>query len=132
LGFAANHHELNGSWTLQPTRSVLNGQRAIETGSVTINDREGNIYVSRSFTLDDPNGSVTTSFDTDARHGTSIKDKDHTFRSKAKWDGDVLKVNTVHEGVTTVERYSLLDDGSMLLQVERTGHPAEMLYFQRQ
>ena len=131
LAFAANHHELNGTWTLVPTRSVLNGQPAIETGSVTINDREGNIYVSRTFNFDDANRSVTTSFDTDARHNTSIKDKDRAFKSKAKWDGDTLKVNTVHEGITTMERYSLLGDGTMMLQVDRTGRPSETLYFQR-
>jgi hypothetical protein len=137
LGFAANHRELNhrelnGTWNLVPTRSVLNGEPAIETGSVTIDDREGNIYVSRTFSFDGANRSVTTSFGTDARHNASIKDKDRAFKSKAKWDGDVLKVNTIHEGITTVERYSLLGDGAMMLQVDRTGRPSETLYFQRQ
>jgi len=49
LGFPANHHELNGTWQLIPSRSELNGEPAIQTGAVTINDREGNIWVSRTF-----------------------------------------------------------------------------------
>jgi hypothetical protein len=132
LGQAANHHALNGTWQLVPSRSELNGEPAIQTGAVTINDREGNVYVSRTFNVDDANRSVTTSFDTDARHNASIKDKDSGFKSKAKWDGDVLKVTTLHDGTTTMERYSLLGDGTMMLQVDRTGRPAETFYFQRQ
>jgi hypothetical protein len=67
---------------------------------------------------------------TDARAKTSIKEPG--FKSKAKWEGDMLKVTTDHEGITTVERYSLLGDGTMMLQVERTGRPSETFYFQRQ
>src|SRR5512135_1615903 len=92
LSFASNHHELNGTWQLVPSRSELNGERAIQSGSITINDREGNVWVSRTFNFDDANRSVTTSFDTDARHNASIKDKDSGFKSKAKWEGNVLKV----------------------------------------
>ena len=127
---ANNHHELNGSWQLVAARSELHGEPAIETGTVTINDREGNIYVERSFDLEDANRSVTTTFATDARAKASIKQPG--FKSKAKWDHDVLKVTTLNDGVTTVERYSLLGDGSMTLQIERTGRPSETLYFQRQ
>lgn len=127
--FANHHHELNGTWQLVPARSELHGEPAIETGAVTINDREGNIYVERSFNFDDANRSVTSSFATDARAKASIKEPG--FKSKAKWDGDVLKVTTNHEGITTVERYSLLGDGTMMLLVERTSRPAETFYFQR-
>jgi hypothetical protein len=49
-----------------------------------------------------------------------------------KWEGDVLKVTTTENGITTVERYSLLNDGTMMEQVERTGHHPETFYFQRQ
>ena len=127
----ANHHrELNGTWQLAPERSVLNGEPQIQTGTVNINDREGNITVERNFTLDTPSQTTSTSFATDSRKGTSIKEPG--FKSKAKWDGDVLKVVTNHEGTTTVERYSLVGDGTMMLQVERTGRPSENLYFVRQ
>src|SRR5580704_273162 len=128
LGWAANHHAMNGTWELVPQRSELNGAPAIQTGTVTINDRERNVYVQRNFTYDAANESTSTSFSTDARQGTSIKDKEG-FKSKAKWDGDVLKVATTQDGVNIVERYSLRDDGTMMLQIDRTGHQPETLYF---
>jgi hypothetical protein len=129
LGLAANHHELNGTWQLVPSRSELNGEPAVETGTVTISDREGNIYVSRNFDFDSANLSTSSTFSTDARAKTSIKEPG--FKSKAKWDRDALKVTTTHEGVTTVERYTLRDEGTMMLQTDRTGHHPETLYFQR-
>jgi hypothetical protein len=132
LGFAANHHEMNGTWRLVPQRSEFNGEPAIQTGTVTINDRERNVYVQRSFNFDGPNESTSTSFSTDAREKTSIKDKEQGFKSKAKWDGDLLKVTTTQSGITIAERYSLRDDGTMMLQIDRTGHQAETLFFQRQ
>ena len=130
LSFASNHHVLNGTWQLVPSRSELHGEPAIQTGTVTINDREGNIYVQRNFDLDSANLSTSTSFATDARAKTSIKEPG--FKSKAKWDGDVLKVTTIHEGISTVERYSLRDDGAMMLQIDRTGHQPEILFFEHQ
>lgn len=129
FALANNHHSLNGTWQLVPARSELNGEPVIESGTVTINDREGNTYVARNFNLDAENRSVTTSFTTDARHNTSIKEPG--LRSKTKWEGDVLKVTTLQNGVTTIERYSLLSDGSLMEQVERTGHQPATLYFER-
>ncbi|HEX5226502.1 MAG TPA: hypothetical protein VFW44_02280 [Bryobacteraceae bacterium] len=126
----AHHHQLNGTWQLVPSRSQFNGEVPVQSGTVTINDREGNISVERNFNLEDGNKSVTTNFATDSRHGSSIKQPG--FKSKAKWDGDVLKVTTDHEGVTTMERYQLTSDGGMELHVERTGHPTETLYFTHQ
>lgn len=128
LALAANHHELNGMWQLIPSRSQLNGEPAIESGTVTINDREGNIYVSRNFDFDASNRRLATTFSTDARANTSIKEPG--FRSKSKWEGDVLNVTTTQNGITTVERYSLDPDGIMVLQVNRTGHQPETFYFQ--
>jgi hypothetical protein len=128
--FASNHHELNGTWQLVPTRSEFHGEPAIQSGMVTINDREGNVYVSRDFNFDGANQSGSTSFSTDAREKTSIKEPG--FKSKAKWEGDMLKVTTTREGVTTVERYSLRAEGGMMLQIDRPGHSAETLFFQRQ
>jgi hypothetical protein len=128
--WAVNHHELNGTWQLIPARSVLNGEPAIESGTVTIRDREGNIYVSRNFDFNAANQSVTTTFSTDARANSAIKQPG--LRSKTKWEGDVMRVTTTQDGITTVERYSLVNGGDMMLQVERTGHQPETLYFQRQ
>ena len=128
--WAANHHELNGTWQLLPARSELNGEPAIKTGTVTIRDREGNIYVSRNFDFDAENNSLNTSFQTDARANTTIKQPG--FRSKAKWQGDVLRVTTTQNGVTTVERFTLQPEGTLMEQVERTGHQPETFYYERQ
>jgi hypothetical protein len=130
LAAANNHHDLNGTWQLVPARSELNGEPTIQTGSVTINDRERNIYVQRNFNFDGANRSTSTSFSTDAREKASIKEPG--FKSKAKWEGDVLKVATSQDGINIVERYSLRDDGTMMLQIDRTGHQPETLFFQRQ
>ncbi len=130
LALATNHHELNGAWQLVPARSEFHGEPVIQTGTVTINDREGNIYVQRNFDFDGAKQSTSTSFSTDARAKTAIKEPG--FKSKAKWEGGVLKVMTTQNGINIVERYSLRDDGDMMLQIERTGHQPETLFFQRQ
>ena len=127
--FAWNHHELNGSWQLIPERSEFHGELVLQTGAVNIDDREGNIYVSRNFNYDQTDGSASTTFDTDARAKTSIKEPG--LKSKTEWKGDVLQVTTTREGAVTVERYRLLDDGTMVLTVDRPGHAAETLYFRR-
>ncbi len=57
--------------------------------------------------------------------------KSRASKSKAKWDGDVLKVMTTQDGANMTERYSLRDDSTMMLQIDRTGHQPETLYFQR-
>lgn len=128
---AANHHSLNGTWTLEPTRSNFNGEPAIQTGSVSINDREHNITVTRSFSYDGANESFEYSFSTDGRENSSIH-QGKAFKSKAKWDGDVLRVTTTDNGTTTVERFSLSPDGSLMLVVERPEHRPVTLFFQRQ
>jgi len=128
---ASNHQSMNGVWQLVPERSEFNGEPAIQAGTVTINDREHNVYVSRNFTFDSPSESTTTSFSTDARHNASIKDKETGFKSKAKWDGDVLTVTTTQQGSSVMERYSLRDDRTLVLQLDRPGHQPETLYFER-
>jgi len=128
---AANHHSLNGTWTLEPTRSNFDGEPAIQTGSVTINDRQHNITVARSFSYDGANESFEYSFSTDGRENSSIH-QGKAFKSKAKWDGDVLRVTTMENGSTTVERFSQSPDGSLMLVVERPEHRPVTLFFQRQ
>jgi hypothetical protein len=128
---AANHHNLNGTWTLEPTRSNFAGEPAIQTGSVTINDREHNITVTRNFNYDGANKSYEYSFSTDGRENSSIREGKN-FKSKAKWEGDVLRVTTTDNGATTVERFSLAPDGSLMLVVDRAEHRPVTLFFQRQ
>jgi hypothetical protein len=127
---AANHHELNGTWQLVPARSEFHGEPVMRSGVITIDDREGNIYISRNFTYGDANESTTSTFSTDARENTSIKEPG--VRNKTQWEHDVLKVTTTRDGITSVERYRLGGDGSMVLMIDRPGHAVETLLFQRQ
>jgi hypothetical protein len=126
---ASNHHELNGSWQLIPERSEFHGEPAIQTGTFTIEDREGNIYVSRNFNYDQADRSTSSTFDTDARAKTSIRAPG--FKSKTEWKGDVLQVTTTQDGAVTVERFRLIDDGTLALTVDRPGHASETLFFRR-
>jgi hypothetical protein len=127
--FAVNHHELNGTWQLVPERSEFHGEPIIKTGSVAIADREGNIFVSRNFNFGGMNQSTSSTFDTDARARSSIREPG--FRSKTEWKGDVLQVTTTRDGATTVERYSLGADGILTLTVDRPAHAPETLLFER-
>jgi hypothetical protein len=129
--FARSHHELNGTWKLIPTRGDFAGQPVTETGSVTINDREHNITVSRNFTYDGANQTNSYQFTTDGRENSSIRNG-KTFKSKAKWEGDVLVVTTTQDIETTVEHFSLEPAGTLRLVVDRNGPPAVTLFFQRQ
>jgi len=128
---AGGHKSLNGTWILEPTRSEFAGEPALQTGTVTINDREHNITVSRSFTYDGANETFSYSFSTDGRENSTIH-QGKAFKSKAKWDDNVLKVTTTQNDVTVVERYSLEPDGSMKLTVERPHHHMISLFFQHQ
>src|ERR1700730_12355462 len=106
---ARDHSALNGTWTLVPAKSDFAGQPVVQTGTVTINDREGNITVSRTFVYE---GATETYFYkdvTDSRHNATIHSgKD--IKSKTSWDHDVLKVTTTQTGAVTVESYTLADD----------------------
>lgn len=127
----AAHPNVNGTWSLQPTKSNFAGEPAMQTGTVTINDRQHHIYISRSFNFDNEAGGFEYSFTTDGQENSSIKNG-KAFKSKAKWDDKVLVVKTTREGMTTTERYNLSADGMLVLTVERPGHPLQALYFQRQ
>jgi hypothetical protein len=115
------HHALNGTWTLVPTKSDFAGQAVFQTGTVTIDDRQGNITVARNFTYDGATETFFYNFSTDGRENATIQ-QGKDFKSKAKWEGDVLKVTTTQAGVTTLERYSLAADGTLLLKVEVAEH----------
>jgi len=127
---ARDHRALNGEWTLLPTKSDFAGQQVVQTGSVTIDDRQGVIIVSRSFVYQ---GAAETFFYrdiTDAENNATIHSgKD--LKSRTKWDHDALKVTTTQSGAVTVERYSLAGDGTMLVSVVRPEHSPITLVFQR-
>jgi len=128
--FARDRTLLNGTWTLVPTKSDFAGQPVIQTGTVTINERDGDITVSRSFAYE---GATETFFYrdlTDSENSATIHSgKD--LKSKTKWDHDVLKVITTESGAVTIESYSLAPDGTMLVSVTRPDRRPVTLAFQR-
>jgi len=128
---ARDHTALNGTWTLSPTKSDFAGQPVIQTGTVTINERQGDITVSRNFTYE---GATETFFYrdlTDSENGATI----HTgkdLKTKTRWDHDVLKVTTTQSGAITLESYTLAADGTMMVNVVRPEHKPITLVFQHQ
>jgi hypothetical protein len=128
--FAHEHSALNGTWTLVPAKSDFGGQPVVQTGTVTIADREGIIIVTRSFVYEGATETFFYSDVTDSSHNATI----HTgkdLKSKTRWDHDVLKVTTTQSGAITVESYTLAADGAMLVNVERPDHKPITLVFQR-
>ncbi len=129
--FAANHHSLNGTWTLLADKSDFGGGKMIQSATITINDRQHNISISRNFTSEGENTTASYTFDTDARENATIH-QGAGFKSKAKWDGDVLKVTTTRTNGVEMERYSLHPDGTLMMVIDRPDHRTLTLYFQRQ
>ncbi len=128
--FAGQHTALNGTWTLIPTRSDFAGQPVMQTGTVTINERQGDISVERSFAYEGATGTTFYRDMTDSQNSATIHDgKD--FKTKARWDHDVLKVTTTQSGAVTLETYTLSADGTMMATVQRPDHKIITLYFQR-
>ena len=125
------HSALNGTWVLAPAKSDFAGQPVVQTGTVTIADRQGIIIVSRSFVYE---GATETFFYkdlSDAENGATI----HTgkdLKSKARWDHDVLKVTTTLSGAVTLESYTLSADGSMMVSVVRPDQKPISLVFHRE
>ena len=128
--FARDHSALNGTWTLVPAKSDFAGQPVVQTGTVTIADRDGVIIVSRNFTYE---GATETYFYrdlTDADNNATI----HTgkdLKSKTRWDHGVLKVTTTESGAVTLESYTLAADGDMMVDVVRPEQKPITLVFQR-
>ena len=129
--FAGDHSALNGPWTLVPAKSDFAGQPVVQTGTVTIADREGIIIVSRSFVYAGATETFFYNDITDSEHNATI----HTgknLKSKTRWDGKVLKVTTTESGAVTVESYALAPDGGMTVDVARPEHKPITLFFQHQ
>ena len=86
--FARDHSVLNGVWTLVPAKSDFAGQPVVQTGTVTINDRQGVIIVSRSFVYEGATETFFYSDITDGQRNATIRTgKD--LKSKTRWDHDV-------------------------------------------
>ena len=128
-GFARDHSAMNGTWTMVPAKSDFSGQPVVQTGTVTINDREGIVTVSRSFVYEGASETFFYRDMTDAENGATI----HTgkdLKSKAKWDHNVLRVTTTQSGAITLESYTLGADGTMLVSVVRPEQKPITLVFQ--
>jgi len=128
--FAGDHSALNGTWTLVPAKSDFAGQSVVQTGTVTIADREGIIIVSRSFVYAGATETYFYSDITDSEHNATI----HTgknLKSKTRWDHDVLKVTTTESGAITLESYTLAEDGTMTVNVVRPARKPITLFFER-
>jgi hypothetical protein len=83
--FARDRTALNGTWTLVPTKSDFAGQPVIQTGTVTINERQGDITVSRNYTYE---GATDTFFYrdlTDSENGATI----HTAKTSRLRPGGI-------------------------------------------
>jgi hypothetical protein len=129
---AHQHTALNGTWTLVPAQSDFAGQSVIQTGTVTINERDGDITVSRNFKYEGASDTFFYRDLTDSENSATI----HTgkeLKTKTKWDHDVLKVTNTNtqSGAVTLETYTLVPDGSMLVAVVRPDHKPITLLFQR-
>jgi hypothetical protein len=127
---AGVHHSFNGTWRLIPARGELAGEPIIQTGTVTIADRQGNIYVSRDFTFDGESQTANYSYSTDGRANSWIHEG-KLFKSKAKWEGNELRILAEQDNIISTERFSLTGDGTLKLVVERPGHHTVTLYFER-
>jgi len=126
---AREHNSLNGTWTLIPAKSDFAGQRVVQTGTVTIHDRQGVIIVERSFVYEGASETFFYSDVTDSEHNDTIKTgKD--LKSKTSWDHDVLKVKTTRSGAVTLESYTLAADGTMVVSVLRPDHKPITLFFE--
>jgi hypothetical protein len=116
--------------TLVPTKSDFAGQPVMQTGTVTINERQGDITVSRNFAYEGAGETYFYRDMTDGQNSATIHaGKD--FKSKTKWDHDVLKVITAQNGATTVESYTLGADGVLMANVVSAGRKPITLYFER-
>src|ERR1039457_84679 len=118
---ARDHSSLNGTWTLVPAKSDFAGHPVVQTGTVTINDHQGIITVSRNFVYKGTTETFYYSDMTDADRGATIRTgKD--LKSKTRWDHDVLKVTTTQSGAITLESYTLAAAGAMMVSVVRRAH----------
>jgi hypothetical protein len=127
--YARDHSALNGTWTLVPAKSDFAGQPVVQTGTVTINDRQGIITVSRNFVYKGATETFFYSDMTDAENNVTIRSgKD--LKSKTRWDHDVLKVTTTQSGSITLESYTLAADGTMVVSVARPEQKPITLVFQ--
>jgi hypothetical protein len=125
-----DHSEWNGDWGLVPAKTDFQGQPVVQTGTVTIHDQKGIIVVSRSFVYTGATETFYYNDSTGSGNNSTVRPaKD--VKVKTEWDKDVLKVTTTQSGATTIERYALAADGTMLVSVVRPERSPITLVFRR-
>ena len=129
VAFGRDHTSLNGTWVLQPTQSDFAGQPVMQTGTVTINERQGDITVSRDFSYQGADKTYFYKDMVDSENNATIRKND--VKSKARWDHDALKVVTTQGGAVTTETYALAPDGTMKVDVVKPGSKSITLVFVR-
>jgi len=128
--FGHDHKVMNGTWSLIPEKCDFGSQPPIEHGTVTIDERQGNITVSRNFSYEGDNQLVFYRDSTDGANNAKIHSAEGVT-SRTGWDHDQLRVTTRRNGETTVETYSLNADGTMTVNVTRPGGQPILLVFER-
>src|ERR1700689_4262710 len=123
FAFTRDPSVLNGTRTFVPAKSDFAGQPVVQTGTVTINDQQGVIVVSRSFKYEGATEAFFYNDSTGSENNSTIHSgKD--LKSKTRWDHDVLKVTTTASNAVTLESYTLTPDGAMMVNVERPDNKA--------
>ena|SRR5579884_642211 len=108
------HPNLSGHWVLIPEQSTYHGQPATQSGEITIEQRHGQLFISRHLFIDGANGGMEFNFTTDGHEGSTIH-QGKEMKTKADWDGDTLKVRTKVNDQVTTERYRLSPDRDQLI-----------------
>ena len=125
------HPNLTGHWVLIPEDSTFRGQPATETGDITIEQRHGQLFISRHLNVDGDAGGMAYNFSTDG-HVNSTIHEGHEMKTKASWDGDTLKVRTTMHGEVTLEQYRISPEkDQLLLTVDTPDHQVSTLVFRR-
>ena len=108
-----------------PANSDFAGQPVVQTGTVTINERQGITVVSRSFVYE---GATETFFYSDSTGNSQHNATIHTgkdLKTKTKWDDGVLKVTTTQSGAVTLERLQPCRGRHYARQRRKTGPQAD-------
>ncbi|HZU28418.1 MAG TPA: hypothetical protein VFA04_23025 [Bryobacteraceae bacterium] len=128
---ASAHPNLSGNWTLIPAQSTYHGQPATQTGDIKIEQRHGQLFISRHLFIDGPNSGMEFSFTTDGHEGSTIH-QGKNMKTKAEWHGDTLEVKTKMNDQLTVEKYRLSPEGDqMVLVVDTPDGQTSTLVFRR-
>src|SRR5581483_9039885 len=116
---ASAHPNLSGHWVLIPEQSTYHGQPATQSGDVAIEQRHGQLYISRHLFIDGPNAGMEFSFTTDGHEGSTIH-QGKNMKTKAEWHGDTLEVRTKMNDQVTIEKYRISPDRDRLVLVVDT------------